>query len=186
METSGTVVGTIGFAFDLRFGVSKAEGVYFDVSGDDEFVLEVAADADLQASGDLGLLSLDVVTRDTDTRSETDKQDAYTDGGGDGIDFTGMLNRVSAQLSVDLTDAVVAYSGGGDGILTIAEIYSAPNPADILDADVEVSAGLHAEIVAGIAHDDQFPSIRADLYLLWLYGGQTGYALTTPVVRLWE
>ncbi|NLF31546.1 MAG: LEPR-XLL domain-containing protein, partial [Planctomycetes bacterium] len=183
LDLAGSVVGTIEFGFELGFGISRDLGVYFDVSSPEDLYLAVNTDVDFAASGDLGFLSLDVTARDADSRSEQDKRDAYVDAQGDGVDFTGRMNQLDARISIDLTDALVALNPASpDGKLTFAEL-SAGNPMDVVDTEINLSAAAHLELMAGIAHNDQFPSIRADLYLLWTYGPETGYAIASPVVQ---
>ncbi|MBO9522222.1 MAG: hypothetical protein J7518_11850 [Nocardioidaceae bacterium] len=147
---SGSVSGKVGWALDLKIGMSRSRGFYIDTSDTDELEVGAALKLDKAASGpdlkaQLAIINVDVTKN------------------GDKSEFTG-------HFGIDLKDP----GSNPDNALTLAEIAR----TRVADA-ITVSIGAKVDIdwhLAG-AVDAALPGVSTDFKLTWAWGASTG---TTP------
>ena len=139
LDVDGKVRLELGFDFFLSFGVSRANGFYFDTSRNKELEISLKASVPgLEATGNLAFLQLDV----TD-----DEQDPSM--------FVG-------SFAVDITDPT------GDGRLAFAD-FSSPGLdfGEIIDAKFSAEADVNLDTIVSFGGNASFPSLRADFDLDW-------------------
>jgi len=168
-------VASVGFDLRFGFGVSRSDGVYFDVSADDDlevfFEVEIAS---FDATGQLLFLQLDADTLDWAELSD----DAITKSGGDpGNPSAGVFNAFRGGFIIDITDP------SGDGKLTLAELATVSDFGQILDASLDARASIHLDLLASMGGSTNFPSVGARLHLYWVFGDTTDYELVAPAIE---
>ncbi|MHC4716369.1 MAG: calcium-binding protein, partial [Planctomycetota bacterium] len=165
-KADGEVSVEVGFELDLGFGVSRADGVYFDVSAADDLTVFFEAQVEwLEAQFDLLLLQVDAQTMDTVdlTQEERDKTD-------------GVVNAFRGEFTIDITDP------SGDGRLTLAELAAGPSVTDIIHASLDADASIHMDLLASMDGTANFPSVGAELHLYWAFGATTDYKAKPPEI----
>ncbi|MBE3131920.1 MAG: hypothetical protein IMZ55_00460, partial [Acidobacteria bacterium] len=178
LDVNGLVQARVGFEMDLGFGVSRADGVYFDVSPEDDLRVFFEVDVPvLEAQGQLGFLQIDLARL-----GREDLTDAQLEASG--VDLadpatratTGAVNAFRGGFAIALTDP------GGDGRLTLAELASAPAFGSIVSARLLADASIHLDILASFSGSRAFPSIGSELHIYWSFGDTTDYELLPPVI----
>lgn len=179
LEVDGTVNARVGFEMDLGFGVSRSDGVYFDVTAEDDMVVYFDVDVPvLEATGQLGFLQIDV-----SQLNRADLTDAQLSASG--VDLADAVTRAT-------TGAVNAFRGGfvvllddpsGDGKLTLAELAAASAFGSIVSARLTADASLHLDLMASLGGSASFPSIGSGLHLYWNFSDATDYVLGSPTIE---
>jgi hypothetical protein len=170
LNVDGQVAARVGFQFDFGFGVSRSDGVYFDVSDSDELTVNFDVGlTHLDASGQLLFLQLDVNDLAAGNPAlEPEELGLAPD----------VINGFAGEFAIDLTDP------SGDGKLTLAELASVGDFSQIVDARLSAEASMHLGILASMGGIAMFPSVSAELHLSWGWSEATNYDLTVPLIQL--
>ena len=169
LDVDGKVTARVGFDFDFGFGISRNDGVYFDVSDPDE--MNVFFDVGLQsvsATGELLFLQLDAASL-----SAADLTQAQRDATND------VINAFQGSFAIDIADPGTVAN---DGRLTLAELAGVSDYAQIIDARLSADASMHLDLLASLAGEAKFPSVGAQLHLYWTFSDSTDYDLAAPAV----
>lgn len=147
---SGSVSGKVGWALDLKIGMSRTRGFYIDTSNTDEFEVGAALKLDKAASGpdlkaQLAIINVDVTKN------------------GDKPEFVG-------HFGIDIKDP----GPNPDNALTLAEI-ARTRIADAIVVSIGAKVDIDWHLAASV--DAALPGVSADFKLTWGWGASTG---TTP------
>ena len=141
---SGSVSGKVGWALDLKIGMSRSKGFYVDTSNTDEFEVGAALALDKAASGpdlqaQLAIINVDVTKK-----------------AGAGPEFVG-------HFGIDL-------KAPGD-TLTLAAI-ARTRVADAITVSVGAKVDINWHLAATV--DAALPGVATDFKLTWAWGANTG------------
>ncbi|MCW2753904.1 MAG: hypothetical protein JWQ32_1315 [Marmoricola sp.] len=141
---SGSVSGKVGWALDLKIGMSRSKGFYVDTSNTDEFEVGAALALDKAASGpdlqaQLAIIKVDV-----------------TKNAGAGPEFVG-------HFGIDI-------KAPGD-TLTLAAM-ARTRVADAITVSVEAKVDIDWHLAASV--DAALPGVSTDFKLGWAWGANTG------------
>ncbi|MBK7677462.1 MAG: hypothetical protein IPJ27_23445 [Candidatus Accumulibacter sp.] len=131
-----------GFRWDLRFGVSKTDGVYVDTSASAEPELKVTFGAtipDFQATGQLGFLQVS---------AKDDREHPSTFGGTFEVDFISPLAQTSRLKLRDLQAGLASWEHA-------------------IDVSLEAKTEVNLALLAGFSEIGVLPSLEADFNLVW-------------------
>ncbi|MGB2819354.1 MAG: hypothetical protein WBF17_00130, partial [Phycisphaerae bacterium] len=170
LDVRGEVSARVGFEFLFGFGVSRLDGVYFDVSDPEDMSVffEVSLDS-LDATGELLFLQLDAET--LDPGDLTAEQLARTNG---------VVNAFHGAFSLDVTDPGTVAA---DGKMTLAELASVGSFADVVTAKLTADASIHLGLLASLGGDTNFPSVSANFHMYWGFGDTTEFDLVAPAIE---
>ena len=141
----GSVSGKVGWALDVKIGMSRSSGFYIDTKNVDEFEVGLQLALDRASSGPDLSAQLSII--DVDVRKKADVPE-----------FVG-------HFGIDLRDGA-----NGDGILKLSEIPSLKlSEAIVVSVDAKVDINWHLEAAA----DAALPGIGADFRLIWSWGKST-------------
>jgi len=131
----------IGWDYDLRFGVSRAEGFFVDTTPVNE--LHVGLDLSIPGFDAVGQLAFLVLTAKDDVANPS---------------------HITGGFTIDVKDPV-----GGTGHLTLDDLLSGgANPANMLDAGLNATANVDLDLTAGFGVP-VLPSLRAEFVLNWVF-----------------
>jgi Ca2+-binding RTX toxin-like protein len=141
---SGSVSGKVGWALDLKIGMSRSKGFYVDTSNTDEFEVGAALALDKAASGpdlqaQLAIINVDVTKK-----------------AGAGPEFVG-------HFGIDI-------KAPGD-TLTLAAI-ARTRVADAITVSVGAKVDINWHLAATV--DAALPGVATDFRLTWAWGANTG------------
>jgi hypothetical protein len=150
LDVDGEVSVKLAWELAFGFGISRADGAFFDTNARDaagNAVPELTVDLEvttpgLDASGSLLLLQLDVV----------DDPDAPS--------------RLGGRFTIDLRDP-----GNDDNRLSFAELASGPDFDDVIAASFTGAADVNLEAEVSFGGDAAFPRLLADFRLDWVFAG---------------
>jgi hypothetical protein len=150
LEVDGDVDVRLGWGFQMGFGVSRSDGVYFDTDARDaagNSIPELAVDLEvtapsLSAVGSLAFLRLQA--KDDETAP----------------------SRLAGQFTIDVRDP-----GDDDDRLTFAELAGGPAPDDLIDAAFDATADVNLDLDLGLGDGAAFPRLLADFGLDWSFAG---------------
>jgi len=150
LKVNGNVKIELGFDLKLYFGISTADGFYFDTSSDEEFeVYFLVTIPELSATGELFFLQLEVSDESDGVDANGNDRDPSSFGG---------------TFSINLIDP-----GGGDR-LTFAEMGSSGfDFDDFVDFDLEAGAEVNLEFIVSFAGDARFPRLLGEFDLDWMW-----------------
>ena len=148
---SGSVSGRIGWALDVKIGMSRSRGFYIDTEDENEFEVGAALKLD-DATGtgpdlkaQLAIINVDVFKKNADAP-----------------EFVG-------HFGIDIKDA--------DGALTLAEIArTSIAKAITVSVNADVNIDWHLEAAA----DAALPGVETDFKLTWGWGAKSGQPVGTP------
>ncbi len=152
LDLDGNVSLKTGFNWHLKFGVSRADGLFLDTSRSDELSFFIQAGMpNLNVTGSLGFLQVQA----TDNPSNP--------------------SGINATFIVNLKDP------NNDGRLTLAETAQVSEFSQVVDARLgqevgQNQAGVHLQLVASFAGETRFPTIRTDLDINWSFAGANATA----------
>ncbi|MEX2187724.1 MAG: hypothetical protein WD875_13050, partial [Pirellulales bacterium] len=142
LEIDGGVRTRVGFDFEFGFGFSKTEGVYLNVSKNNELLVNFDATIpNLSATGRLAFLQLNVTDDPTDP------------------------SHFSGVFTVDLADP---GTQAADGRLSLSELRGA-SAGDIIDARLTAVADVNLPFVTSISGSDLLPKLRGEFNLDWQF-----------------
>lgn len=142
LDLQGNVRLDVGFDWNLRFGLSKADGFYLllpDGRTDDLTLSLKATLPGFLATGELGILR--VTARDDSTRP----------------------SALTGAFVIDLKDPT------GDGHLTIDDLTSSGPLTNLIGARFDGEAHVHLGLETSLQGSTDFPRIRADLLVDWQF-----------------
>ena len=150
---SGSVSGKVGWALDVKVGLSRSRGFYIDTEDEDEFEVGAALRLD-KASGagpdlkaQLAIIAVDITKR------------------GDTPEFLG-------HFGIDIKD--------DDNALTLAEMARTSIAKTItVSVDAQVDIDWHLEASA----DAALPGVSTDFKLTWGWGARSGQPVGTPATN---
>ena len=139
-----------GFDMAVGFGVSLFDGVYLDVSAQDELTVNVEASVPgLAANAELGFLNFNV---------------------------TDLGSTLTGQFTVDLHEP----TGTSDGRLTLAEIADRKiDHADLVTFTYNATADIDLGLETNLANDAALPSLSSDLAIDWVLSHDTPLSTPT-------
>ena len=191
LDIAGKLQVGVGFAFNLGFGISKTDGVFFDVSNANELLVNVdVALMDLMATGQLGPLQLDVTqmtVAELDDPNDAYTHDALNDPLGERArsrinigtvanpEIVEAINALRGRFSIDIGDGA-----GGNGRLGLDEIGSV---ADSIHANLAAVASLHLNAMASLGGDSNFPSIGSEIHLYWGFDNIANFGDSSPTIE---
>ena len=150
---SGSVSGRVGWALDVKVGMSRSRGFYIDTSDKDEFEVGAALRLDKASGGgpdlkaQLAIIAVDVTKR------------------GDRPEFLG-------HFGIDIKDA--------DDALTLTEMArTSVAKAITVSIDAQVDIDWHLEASA----DAALPGVSTDFKLTWGWGAMSGQPPGTPTTN---
>ena len=184
LDINGKLQVAVGFAYDFGFGISKTDGVYFDVS--DPSDLEVNVDVvlmELMATGQIGPLQLDVTQM---TVAELDvPSDAYPEdeisrsqiniGTVANPEIVEAINALRGRFTINIGDGI-----DGNGRLGLDEIGSV---TDSIDANLAAVASLHLNAMASLGGDANFPSVGTEIHLYWGFDNVENISAVLPTIE---
>ncbi|MEB3282382.1 MAG: choice-of-anchor L domain-containing protein [Lyngbya sp.] len=149
LSINGEAQTALGLEFNLNFGVNSTEGFYIDTETDQEINLNLKATTpDLEATGTLGLLTVDVTDEDADDNPENEG-----DIDNDGINPTQLESSFIIDIQTD------------DNQLFANELDE-NNLFDLIQTTINGSADLNFNLKSS-ADLPLLPSIKADFNLNW-------------------
>jgi nitrous oxidase accessory protein NosD len=173
LSVDGNVQLSLGFQWNLAFGISRDDGFYLNVAAPAELALTLEARIpDLRAQGNPLFFQLDVTDEDADDNPLTIDQD---------LDQDGLAPSVfAATITVDLRNPIAP----GDGKLRFADLAGGGfQPGDLIQPSIEGEAALNLDLLLGFAGDARFPSLGAELAVNWGFSaGANGLSGDVPGV----
>lgn len=186
LDVDGKLQLNFGFTFDLTFGISRTDGVYFGVANANELKVDFGASfVDLNAQGELGFLQIDVtqMTKDELNKSQTlppKSGDLFPMGqyptneisrsqikiGPDGNKETiEALNALKGAFRIDISDP--GKDKDNDGRLSLSELGSLSSSN--ITVNLGAVASLHWNLLASLGGDSNFPSIGSEFHAYWRF-----------------
>ena len=185
LDINGNVTAKLGWDLRLGFGVSKADGFFFDTAAKDDAgnsVPELKVDLDvripgLTATGRLAFLQLDV----KDDAGEDLNANGILDPGED-VNKNSLLDlpdptRFVAAFTVDIKDP--GTGAAANNRLTFSEMASG---GSVIGASLTAAAAVNLDLIASFGGNVMFPSLRADFHLDWSFSTATGLSGSRPNV----
>ncbi len=149
LSINGEAQTALGLEFNLNFGVNSTEGFYIDTETDQEINLNLKATTpDLEATGTLGLLTVDVTDEDAD-----DNPDNQGDIDNDGINPTQLESSFIIDIQTD------------DNQLFANELDE-NNLFDLIQTTIDGSADLNLNLKSS-TDLPLLPAVKADFNLNW-------------------
>ncbi|MDY6941057.1 MAG: hypothetical protein SWY16_25790 [Cyanobacteriota bacterium] len=175
----GEAQAKLGFEFDVRFGVRGTEEVidppteppidppidpiapfefYFDAERENEITLDLKVSTpDLEATGSLGFLQVEVSDEDADDNPDNDGEDAD----GDGIAPT----QFSSTFAVDIQDA---DGDDADDRVTLEELTNI-EVSNLIDSSLTGDTQINLNFRTSFADSVKFPSLETDFNVAWAF-----------------
>ncbi len=150
LKVDGKVNVRLGWDFQMGFGVSRSDGVYFNATAKDNAgnpIPELTVDLDvtapgLAAIGSLGFLQLQA--RDDETEP----------------------SRLAGRFTVDVKDPE-----DDDGRLSFGEMAGGPDLDEVIDAAFTADAHVNLDLDLNLGDNAAFPRLLADFGLDWSFAG---------------
>ena len=173
LSVDGQVQLSLGFVWNLAFGVSRDDGFYLNVAAPAELALVLEARIpDLRARGNLLCFQLDVADEDADDNPLTVDLDLDQDGKSPSV--------FAAAIAVDLRNPRTPE----DDRLRFSDLAAGGfDLEDLIQPTIEGAAALNLDLVVSFAGDARFPSLGAELAVGWTFSaGLEGLAGDVPNV----
>jgi len=173
LSVDGQVQLSLGFVWNLAFGVSRDDGFYLNVAAPAELALVLEARIpDLRARGNLLCFQLDVADEDADDNPLTVDQDLDQDGKSPSV--------FAAMLAVDLRNPRTPE----DDKLRFSDLAAGGfDLEDLIQPTIDGAAALNLDLVVSFAGDARFPSLGAELAVVWTFSaGLEGLSGDVPSV----
>jgi hypothetical protein len=143
LETQGDIELDIGWELNLGFGVSFADGAYFNIAPDPELRFDVLAHLDeVSLTGKLGFLQLSIA------------------------DDAAEPSYLLASFAVDLYNRRDA-SDTRLGFTELGSLGLKPKIAAVADVNLDMTLSLNSDLISSAA---VFPKVRTDFILDWKLG----------------
>ena len=155
---SGSVSGAVGWALDVKIGMSRTRGFYVDTAKSDEFQVGAALQLDRAGSGPDLRAQLSIINVDVQKRTTTPTSTEYTP------EFVG-------HFGIDIRDD----AKDSDSDLTIAEMARLRS-ADAIVVSVRANVDINWHLEA--AADAALPGVATNFRLTWAWGASSA---STPV-----
>jgi Ca2+-binding RTX toxin-like protein len=154
-QIDGMLHVTADFVFDLGFGVSLTDGVFFSAGDASDLQLNFDAEImELDAQANLGPLQVDVRQLRRDELTPAERADRTVTVGGEPIEA---INAFRGAFIIDLAP------GDADGRLTLDEFGS----TSLFSTEIGAAGSIDLDLMASLGGDARFPSIGAELHAVW-------------------